>query len=138
MVDLDHFKGVNDRFGHPAGDEVLRQIASGVRAGLRTMDRPARYGGEELAVILPETLASDAIVVAERLRKSAAARPIAAVGSNGEPVEIAVTLSIGIAGFPEDAGAQDALVRAADQALYQAKAGGRNQTVRYREIAPGS
>ena len=117
MCDLDHFKAVNDRFGHLVGDEVLRRVAEELLAGVRTIDAVARVGGEEMAVLLVECTVKDAYRVAERLRRAVAThRP-------GEP---AVTISIGLA---DSLGAQSAseLVAAADAALYDAKRAGRDR-----------
>jgi len=122
MLDIDHFKVINDTYGHPAGDEVLRTLAGLIRRALRPADQPARYGGEEFAVILPETPAAGAHAVAERLRGAIAAAPFAL----GAGTTVYPTVSIGVAGFLEDADAGPALVAAADRALYAAKKAGRN------------
>ena len=122
MLDIDHFKAVNDTYGHPAGDEVLRTLAGLIRHVLRPVDQPARYGGEEFAVILPETPVAETCVLAERLRSAIAAAPFAL----GTGAMLCVTVSIGVAGCPEDADAGSALVAAADRALYAAKSAGRN------------
>ena len=112
MIDLDHFKTYNDRFGHQAGDRVLKEAASAWRAEVRSTDLLARYGGEEFVVLLPTCALDDAIQIAERLRT----------------VTPQVTCSIGVASwdFTESA---DALLERADQALYEAKAAGRNCSV---------
>lgn len=124
MIDLDHFKEVNDRLGHQAGDEVLRVVARRVCDGIRATDVAARYGGEELAVMLAETSLSDALPLAERLRAAIADRPIA-VGS--APLE--VTASIGAADTNPQTQTLVQLVEAADAALYRAKRQGRNRVV---------
>src|SRR5262249_22265576 len=102
LLDLDDFKRVNDRYGHAVGDQVLRQVGQGLEQNARASDVVCRYGGEELAVILPETAASDAKMVAERLRK--------AVEQLGEPASHPVTVSVGVANFPDHAGHSDGLI----------------------------
>jgi diguanylate cyclase (GGDEF)-like protein len=121
VADIDHFKRVNDEHGHEAGDSVLKAVAAAIGGGVRDIDICARIGGEELAVLLPQTGATDAREVAERLRRSLAARPVRYKGR-----EIAVSASFGIASFPESTARRDQLFPAADRALYQAKAEGRN------------
>lgn len=128
MVDIDFFKLHNDRYGHQAGDECLRQVAATLRAALqRPGDLVARYGGEEFAVILPGTDAAGAAVVAERLRLAVAALKLPHVNAvTGHDV----TVSVGVASMvPSASSRPEALVAAADQALYQAKAVGRNQVI---------
>lgn len=120
MADIDHFKNVNDRFGHPVGDEVLRQMARLLAEGCRESDMPARYGGEEFVVVATETNAEAAAGLAERLRASICAVPMEAHGQ-----AVNVTASFGVADnkglkSPEE------LVHAADEALYRAKEAGRN------------
>ena len=124
MADLDDFKQVNDHYGHPAGDEVLRAFADVLRQNVRVIDLPARYGGEEFAVLLPETNASGAEIVAERLHEAVSGRSIPALTGR----LLGVTASFGVASFPE-APTEGALVAAADEALYQAKANGKNLVV---------
>jgi diguanylate cyclase (GGDEF)-like protein/PAS domain S-box-containing protein len=129
MLDLDHFKRINDSHGHPAGDEVLRWFAGKIRSGMRNTDRAVRYGGEEIAIILPETEGRDAFTMAERLRKDIC-KELVDVSSVEDGLEIPVTVSVGVAAFPGDARTEEALLAAADQALYRAKRGGRNRTIR--------
>lgn len=117
MIDIDHFKRVNDAHGHQAGDAVLTGLGERLEAQLRKVDRVCRYGGEEIAVILPSTAA--ATQTAERLRSVVAAAPFAV--ADGKTVSI--TLSIGVATYPTDGAGIDELVSAADNALYAAKAG---------------
>jgi diguanylate cyclase (GGDEF)-like protein len=124
MLDVDHFKSVNDLHGHQAGDEVLSEFQSAFKASLRETDTAYRYGGEEFCVILRETDGDAAAVVAERLRAVIAQR-FAGVG--GSPM---VTASLGIASIPADAMDAASLVAAADKAMYQAKASGRNCVIR--------
>ncbi|RMH59465.1 MAG: diguanylate cyclase [Candidatus Hydrogenedentota bacterium] len=115
MMDIDNFKSINDRYGHPVGDEVLKKVAAAVKRAVRAVDILARYGGEEFAVILPETDLSEARMIAERVR--AAVEKI----DLGEEYP-RVTVSIGVA-----AGAFHELVTRADQALYDAKRAGKNR-----------
>ncbi len=121
MIDIDHFKQVNDRYGHQIGDEVLAEVARIVRSSLRNTDVVCRYGGEEIVVILPETAAADAVRVAENCR----GRIEAGTASSPGP---AVTVSIGAASLVEG-DTPESLVAAADGALYAAKEGGRNRVV---------
>jgi diguanylate cyclase (GGDEF)-like protein len=121
LVDIDLFKAVNDTYGHEAGDAVLRQVAKTLGDGVRTVDICARFGGEEIAILLPQTPVSGAIELAERLRRSIADRPVLHEGA-----AIRVTASFGIAGYPETVPYGDWLFPAADKALYSAKASGRN------------
>ena len=120
MLDLDHFKSLNDTHGHPVGDSVLRSAASALAANLRGDDTAYRYGGEEFAVLLRETDLEEALGIAERLRSA-----IAAVKVPGRPVR--VTASIGVATAESGMSDQSALVAAADGALYRAKRGGRDR-----------
>lgn len=124
MIDIDHFKKVNDTYGHLAGDAVLRGISRLLSESARPRDSVARYGGEEFAIILPQTTLADAYRVAERIRASADAKEFVVAGST-----LHVTLSIGIANFPQDGSTSEQLVGAADSALYRAKERGRNRIV---------
>lgn len=126
FVDADHFKQINDRHGHAVGDKVLIAIAQRLRARLRASDLPTRYGGEEFAVLLPETDLDNARVLAEQIRGAIADTSIPVDDSDG----ITVTVSIGVAELDagdrqQDAG--DRLLQAADEAVYEAKAAGRNR-----------
>jgi diguanylate cyclase (GGDEF)-like protein len=122
MVDVDHFKKLNDTYGHQAGDEVLERVAAVLASACRDFDTAARYGGEEFAVILPACSSSESLVVAERLRES-----IAAI----ETVT-AVTASAGVATFPAHGADPEGLIKAADEALYESKRAGRNRVTRSR------
>ena len=123
MVDLDHFKRVNDTYGHPAGDAVLREAARRLGAGTRTYDAVGRYGGEEFLVLLPGCPREAAVARADQLRLSVAAEPIAA----GDQA-LSMTASLGVATREPDADVDaEALLKLADEALYRAKTGGRNQ-----------
>jgi len=127
MVDLDNLKAVNDSHGHDAGNRLLRHTANALRAELRYTDLPARYGGDEFIVLLPETPPRGALDVAERIRKAVADRPL-----DMDAGKIASSVSIGVACFPDDGRTLDALATRADRALYEAKQKGRNCVVRYR------
>lgn len=126
IIDVDHFKTVNDTYGHAAGDEALRALAGRIGSNIRGMDLACRYGGEEFVVIMPETEGAEALRVAERLRQSAEASPFAIAGSVGE---LHLTVSIGIAGLEGSEDTPEALLERADQALYRAKGEGRNRVV---------
>jgi diguanylate cyclase (GGDEF)-like protein len=123
--DVDHFKQYNDAFGHPAGDEVLQTIAEIMRDSTRKGDCCARYGGEEFVIVLPDTAIADALDTAEHIRARVAAKKF-----NGRKM----TLSIGVASFPEDADDAESIIAVADEALYQAKREGRDRTVRARRL----
>jgi diguanylate cyclase (GGDEF)-like protein len=125
MCDLDHFKNVNDTHGHPAGDSVLKAAAAVLLAGVRTIDRVARVGGEEFAVLLMETYRPEALIAAERMVAAMRAKTIALP----DGMTVSVTLSAGVAVFPLQGGDAAALVKAADQALYVAKRAGRDRVV---------
>ncbi len=123
LIDLDHFKDINDAHGHPAGDAVLQALARRLKEELRTVDRLTRYGGEEFAVILVETPPTAALETAQRLRAAVQRAPFALpVGP-----ALALTISAGVAVIPVHASDAPSLVRAADQALYAAKRAGRNR-----------
>lgn len=127
MLDVDDFKPYNDTFGHPAGDQVLREIAAVMRETVREGDLVARYGGEEFAALLPQTDAKHGRIVAERVREAVQRHRFA---------HRTVTLSIGAAEFPVDGGEAEKLIVSADQALYSAKRGGRNRVVFIADILP--
>ena len=122
MVDIDHFKNLNDTFGHAAGDEAIRHVADRLAASLRTEDLAGRWGGEEFVLVLPHTAHDEAMAVAERLRAEVAGTPLP-LGSGGDIV--ALSVSIGVAERPGDL--PDTLVHKADLALYAAKRAGRNR-----------
>ncbi|MEM7708841.1 MAG: diguanylate cyclase [Pseudomonadota bacterium] len=123
MIDLDHFKALNDQYGHVAGDQAIRQIAEHIRDTLRKSDYAARYGGEEFVVLLPKVDAKHAFELAERLRLAVASTPL-----HFDQNELHLTASIGVAAFPEHGRTGDLLIRRADAALYEAKDQGRNRT----------
>jgi diguanylate cyclase (GGDEF)-like protein len=123
MIDVDHFKSVNDSYGHPVGDQVLREVARRIRVNAREADVVARIGGEEFAVLAPGLDEGSLVSVAERLRAAVAERPIEV----GPDTSISVTVSIGVAALPLHASRPDELVVLADRALYGAKQAGRNR-----------
>jgi len=117
MIDIDNFKAFNDTYGHQAGDSILREISGKFRDISRKIDIIARYGGEEFGITLPMTKKEEALVLAERIRKA---------------VEISlglknITISIGVASFPEDGEKKEDIISSADRALYQAKRSGKNK-----------
>ena len=124
--DVDHFKQYNDAFGHPAGDEVLKAISDIMREAARPIDCVARYGGEEFVVMMPDANGTEALELAEHIRARVAAKKF-----TGRKM----TLSIGVATFPEDADSAEGLVSIADEALYQAKREGRDRAIRARKLA---
>jgi diguanylate cyclase (GGDEF)-like protein/PAS domain S-box-containing protein len=128
LFDVDNFKLYNDRYGHPEGDKLLAAISLLVRSSIRTVDIPARYGGEEFAIILPETDRYGAIVVAERVRAAVAEHQF---------LHSSVTISMGIAEFPEDAKDGGSLVFCADKAMYHAKSSGKNSVSLWRGPGQG-
>ena len=124
LCDIDHFKNVNDTYGHPVGDVVLKGVARTLAREARTTDVVARYGGEEFAVVMPETDAAGALVIAERIRER-----IAALSFDTGQGPLAVTMSLGVATFPEVGARKAELIERADACLYEAKRGGRNRSV---------
>jgi diguanylate cyclase (GGDEF)-like protein len=125
MIDLDFLKAVNDRYGHPNGDIVIRGVAETIRWSCRESDFAARYGGEEFTVILPETPLSGAVQVAERIRERIAAAQFPGIGR--------ITASIGVSNYPGNARTKDDLIHAADRALYVAKNAGRDRVAHIAE-----
>lgn len=124
MLDIDHFKSINDTYGHPVGDQVLKKVAAQLGQNARKTDDVARYGGEEFAVLLDETGLKGAVQIAERIRST-----VAAVELRAENGLFNCTISAGVATYPDDAKTKAALIDAADKALYEAKRRGRNQVV---------
>ncbi|MBK8170244.1 MAG: GGDEF domain-containing protein [Sandaracinaceae bacterium] len=122
MIDIDRFKSINDRFGHAAGDEVIKSLATVLKDTVRDGELAARLGGEEFVVLLPEGSSADAEALAERIRTRAEAHA-AIVDST----EIAFTVSLGVASRGDDCATLDALIAFADSALYASKEGGRNK-----------
>ncbi|MFL5286723.1 MAG: PleD family two-component system response regulator [Rhodopila sp.] len=123
MIDVDHFKSVNDRFGHATGDQALRLIADSLRLNTRVFDSVARYGGEEFVVVMPGTGPEEACTAAERLRHAVEGIEFAAAADSRIPL----TISVGVACTSTEASAPDVLLKAADTALYEAKRKGRNK-----------
>ncbi|MGI8549877.1 MAG: diguanylate cyclase [Dehalococcoidia bacterium] len=124
MLDVDHFKTVNDTYGHPAGDAVLRSLATVLSAGLRRSDLAARYGGEEFVLLLPETAGAQGQELAERLR-----RAVEAMRVDQEGKQIQITCSFGVGAYLECGDSSAAVLRSADEALYRAKEAGRNRAI---------
>jgi diguanylate cyclase (GGDEF)-like protein len=127
VIDIDHFKNINDTHGHAVGDVALREVAARIKRSVRTVDIVARYGGEEFIVLMPETGLQEASQVAERVRSSVANRPIVE-----DIASVTATLSIGVAEMDENSKNIDQLIVYADKALYEAKAAGRNRVAMYR------
>jgi diguanylate cyclase (GGDEF)-like protein len=122
MLDIDHFKKVNDEFGHLVGDQTLVMITQACSNELRKIDILCRYGGEEFVILLPETSRDEAIIAAERIRKSIEEQKLTLDGDR----EVKVTVSIGVSEFGQETGTLKELIDEADQALYRAKEEGRN------------
>lgn len=133
MLDIDHFKSVNDTYGHQVGDLVLKQVAGILGNNIRSTDRLARYGGEEFALILPETTLVSAFDVAEDLRQRIADCTIAVEGTDGVPVLLTLTASLGVSSLSPLHHSPDLLLLAADRALYLSKHAGRNCTSKASE-----
>jgi diguanylate cyclase (GGDEF)-like protein len=131
MLDIDDFKRVNDTYGHQQGDLVLLEVARCLRALSRDIDEPARYGGEELAVILPQTDLTGAELLAERMRSAIESLHIKRLDGHGV---LSVTASFGVASLPQSAGDKASLIAAADAALYRAKRGGKNRVERAEPV----
>ena len=124
LLDLDHFKQLNDNYGHQAGDHVLCEVTDTISRVLREHDVVARYGGEEFALILAGTPRNAGADLGERVRKTIAEQKF-----SFEENLLPVTISLGLATFPEDGDTRQALLKAADRALYKAKETGRNRVV---------
>jgi len=129
LADIDYFKRVNDTYGHPVGDQVIRHVGQVLEATLRRLDRVARFGGEEFAILMPETGRREAAIAMERVRAALAKSPCVVAGQD---LRIPVTLSIGVSVPLEDADTPDALIAVADRRLYAAKHAGRD-TVRVED-----
>ncbi len=133
LIDIDHFKQVNDQLGHLVGDEALRAVATILRSAIRTKDVIGRFGGEEFVIALPDTDVADATVTADRLRNAVAASPLAAMCAGVlddpdlDPETLHLTVSIGVAVYPSDGMTVDDLLQRADKAMYAAKAAGRDR-----------
>jgi diguanylate cyclase (GGDEF)-like protein len=128
MIDLDNFKSMNDRYGHTAGDHLLKYFSQLITETVRPSDIAARYGGEEFLIILPETAEEEALIVADRLQKRISLYPFR-IDSRKEDVQF--TISVGVSTFPEFGQSGDELITLADVALYQAKKEGKNKVAIY-------
>ena len=128
---MDHFKEYNDAYGHLAGDAALARVAAILKESTRDVDCAARYGGEEFVLVLPETDADGGFRAAEKIRRRIFETPF------GRDRSIPVTMSIGVACFPRAGTDQTTLLRAADVALYQAKARGKNRSIVYQPTEEG-
>ncbi|MBM3249468.1 MAG: diguanylate cyclase [Candidatus Omnitrophica bacterium] len=126
MVDIDHFKEINDNYGHLVGDAILREVSTTIKENIRQMDFMGRYGGEELSIVLPETDKEQAVLVAERIRKTLESKQMSIYDER-----LGVTISIGISTFPKDSADLGDLIDRSDEALYQAKQSGRNRVCIY-------
>jgi diguanylate cyclase (GGDEF)-like protein len=133
FLDVDHFKPVNDRYGHEVGDRLLQQLAMRLQGVIRETDLLFRWGGEEFVVLLPHTAPADAPALAERVRVAVAERPFSGIGTHPPLV---VTISLGTAGSADGMVSPDALIARADEACYRAKHSGRNRVVAGGETAP--
>jgi diguanylate cyclase (GGDEF)-like protein len=122
LIDIDHFKSVNDRYGHQAGDAVLSNVGRVLTGTLREVDFAARYGGEEFAVLMPETELARGAEIAERIRTR-----LADTVTDTPSARIAATASVGVSSCPQCASDSEGLVRTADAALYRSKQAGRNR-----------
>jgi two-component system, cell cycle response regulator len=129
LCDIDHFKPVNDNYGHPVGDEFLRRVARVLQDTVRKIDITARYGGEEFVVVLEATDEANATRMANRIREG-----VAEIVVDTEKGPLQVTQSIGLAIFPDDATEKATLIERADHALYHAKDNGRNRVVTYQQF----
>jgi diguanylate cyclase (GGDEF)-like protein len=126
MVDSDSLKQVNDSYGHEAGNRLLQHIVKSMQGHLRATDVPARYGGDEFVILLPDTPARGALEVAERIRNAVESTPFST-----EAGRVPCTVSIGVASFPQDGRSIEILLARADRALYEAKAAGRNRVMQH-------
>ncbi len=134
LLDIDRFKQFNDTFGHQAGDEILKRLGCILLESIRTIDGAARYGGEEFALILSETGFDGGLKSAQRILREARRARLNDNHMEDLPISRSITVSVGMAVFPEDGETREELIRAADTALYSAKRRGRNRVVSYREI----
>ena len=126
VLDIDHFKSVNDSFGHDAGDEVLVEFAVRLATNVRAVDLPCRMGGEEFVVVMPGANLEDAGRVAERIRRDVASAPFRVMGGKEQ---ITITISIGVSATTGDGDTPEGLLKRADEGVYEAKAAGRNKVI---------
>jgi len=129
MMDIDNFKTYNDSFGHLVGDYILKEVSRTIQQNIRHIDLACRYGGEEFCILLPQIEKDKAYFVGERIRKSFEERKIKVYDE-----EIAITVSMGVASFPQDSHTVEGIIEKSDQALYLAKRRGKNQVSAYQEI----
>lgn len=127
MLDIDHFKQYNDTFGHLFGDEVIKWLAKTIAANTRSTNYVARYGGDEFVILLPETTCSNAFWVADRLRRIISETPFCGMDNNGHPIQIPLTISLGVSELTNDIFSVGAFFSRTDQALYLSKRSGRDQ-----------
>ncbi|RYZ36290.1 MAG: GGDEF domain-containing protein, partial [Myxococcaceae bacterium] len=132
LTDVDHFKSVNDTYGHPTGDQVLKGVARIIKTLARDTDVVARYGGEEFVMVMPETDAQGAKVIAERIREAVMAEVF-----QTEMGPLRITMSLGIATYPDNAQEKQQLIDLSDQCLYHSKRNGRNQAVTVAQMQGG-
>lgn len=132
LLDIDHFKKVNDEHGHPAGDLVLKGIGGILKKTVRNVDVPARYGGEEVAILLAHTPETDAAILAERIRRTIEAHPFPVDAPAGSGTPLRCTVSIGVAAMTPECAKAGRLLEMADAAMYRAKQDGRNRTAVFR------
>jgi len=125
MIDIDHFKAVNDGFGHDAGDEVLSEFAVRLATNVRAVDLPCRIGGEEFVVVMPDTRLEEALLIADRIRRDVAAAPFRVMGSE----HLSITASVGVAASTGENDSSEALLKRADEGVYEAKSRGRNRVI---------
>ncbi|MEC3982505.1 GGDEF domain-containing protein [Amycolatopsis sp. H20-H5] len=135
MVDLDHFKRINDRHGHLGGDTVLKAVATTLRDAVRDYDSVGRFGGEEFVVLLPDIREIDVLTVAERIREAIAGLTVRITDGESAKLIDGLSASIGVATYPDAGAALDRLLQAADKALYSAKSSGRNKVVSIMDVA---
>ena len=126
VLDVDHFKSVNDGFGHDAGDEVLVEFAVRLATNVRAVDLPCRMGGEEFVVVMPGASLEDAGRVAERIRRDVASAPFRVMGGKEQ---ITITISVGVAATVGDGDTPEGLLKRADEGVYEAKSAGRNKVI---------
>lgn len=131
MMDIDHFKHINDRFGHRIGDEILQEVAEVLLVNTRSHDLLARFGGDEFIVVLRDTSTSQAWQGVDRIQKVLEDLSIEKINLHGDPEKIKVAISVGVAEYPSDANSSNMLIEAADQALYRARHLGYNQSIKF-------
>jgi len=130
MIDVDNLKEINDKFGHKIGDSVLSSVGRTISRSIRKIDIPARYGGDEFAIVLPNTDKENAVILANKLKNSFGK---VTLSFEAEPENI--TMSFGLATYPDNASTKDSLIEKADRALYESKRGGKNQITHYEDIS---